>query len=115
MDIVLAGLAAPIAAVTPIPGVRPEPCGSPVELANALRGQWDAAILLTGGIPDELLAAIAESVRASGRPVIEVRSDRWDGATPSPVSAACRGVISGFGPAGAAAAAALLQREAGAA
>ena len=28
---------------------------------------------------------------------IEVRSARWDGTSPSPLSAACRGVISGFG------------------
>lgn len=41
-------------------------------------------------------------------PVIEVRSARWDGATPSPLSAACRGVVSGFGVGGVAAALSLL-------
>jgi hypothetical protein len=40
---------------------------------------------------------VASAVTASGRPCIEVRSERWDGESPSPLSAACRGVISGFG------------------
>ena len=46
-------------------------------------------------------ATIADAVRARTGQTIEVRSERWDGETPSPLSAACRGVISGFGAAGA--------------
>jgi hypothetical protein len=112
MPIVLAGLERPLAAVPPIPGARVEACNSPSDITEALAGPWEAAVLVTDGIPEASLDSIAQAVRASGRPVIEVRSARWDGASASPVSAACRGVISGFGPAGVAAAAAMLQREA---
>ena len=40
---------------------------------------------------------LVEAIRASGRRCIEVRAERWDGREPSPLSAACGGVISGFG------------------
>jgi 3-dehydroquinate dehydratase len=40
---------------------------------------------------------LVHAIQASGRRCIEVRAERWDGRTPSPLSAACGGVISGFG------------------
>lgn len=66
---------------------------------------WDAAVLLSDAIPAADEPALATVVRAAGRPVIEVRRERWDGETWSPLTAVCRGVISGFGLAGVAAAA----------
>ena len=54
---------------------------------------------------------LAEAVRASGKRCIEVRAERWDGRTPSPLSAACTGVISGFGANGVRAAITLLSTE----
>lgn len=42
-------------------------------------------------------AAIATALRDSGATCIEVRAHRWDGFELSPLSAACTGVISGFG------------------
>lgn len=54
-------------------------------------------ILVTDGLHADTEAAVAGAVRAREGTVIEVRSARWDGETASPVSAACRGVISGFG------------------
>ncbi len=85
-------------------GLAPEcelvPCKSVAELVRALGGEFAAAVLVSDGLAGQELAAAAEAVRQCGRPVIEVRSERWDGTTRSPLSAACRGVISGFGPAG---------------
>ncbi len=76
-------------------------------LANGLARDFAAAVLVSDGLLADDLEQAAEAVRGCGRPVIEVRSERWDGATSSPLSAACRGVISGFGPAGVQAAVAL--------
>jgi hypothetical protein len=71
------------------------------EAAAALQSPgWEAAVLLSDGIPPGDDVAVATVVRAAGRPVIEVRRERWDGDTWSPLSAACRGVIAGFGLAG---------------
>lgn len=75
------------------------------EAAAALQAPgWDAAVLLSDAIPPAEEPALATAVRAAGRPVIEVRRERWDGETWSPLTAVCRGVISGFGLAGVAAA-----------
>ncbi len=70
------------------------------DVGSALAGTFDAAVVMSDGIPDASLAVVAAAVSACGRPAIEVRSERWDGASHSPLSAACRGVISGFGMAG---------------
>jgi hypothetical protein len=71
----------------------------------------DAAVIVSDGFDDDTLAGLAAAIRASNTPVIEVRAGPWDGETPSPLSGACRGVISGFGEAGIAAAARLLLNE----
>jgi hypothetical protein len=76
------------------------------EAAAALQSPgWDTAVLLSDAIPPADEDALATVVRAAGRPVIEVRRERWDGETWSPLTAACRGIVSGFGLAGVAAAA----------
>lgn len=65
-------------------------------------------VIVTDGLHADMEAAVAGAVRARAGASIEVRSARWDGETASPVSAACRGVISGFGSAGLLAAVALV-------
>ena len=68
------------------------------EAATALRARTGPAVFLSDGLQEPELEEVAQAVR--GGPVvavIEVRAQRWDGRTWSPVSAACRGVISGFG------------------
>jgi hypothetical protein len=80
------------------------------EAVEALRTPADAALLYSD-LPPESQRALAAAVKENGRPVIEVRGERWDGETQSELSAACRGVISGFGFGGVAAAIALLRRE----
>jgi 3-dehydroquinate dehydratase len=81
-------------------------------MTDALAGAQEPVVLLSDGLDEAGQQAVAVAVRASGRMVVEVRSARWDGETQSQLSAACRGVISGFGGAGVAAAVALIQREA---
>lgn len=97
-----------------VPGAEVEliECLTGAEFVRALGGWAGPAVLLSDGLADADLAVVGAATKARGAPVIEVRSGRWDGETQSPVSAACRGVISGFGVAGIAAAVALLVREA---
>lgn len=86
--------------------------GSPAEVIAALESAAGPVVLAAAGLSaaDEL--AVAAVITARGLPVIEVRAERWDGHTHSPLSAACRGVISGFGVApGIVAAAGVLARE----
>lgn len=93
------------------PGAPTLAYGSTAALVDALARDYDVAVLLRGSEPiDE--EEVAAAIRAAGRPVIEVQAERWDGRGHSAVSGACRGVISGFGERGIAAAVALLEREA---
>jgi 3-dehydroquinate dehydratase len=78
------------------------------DLASALEGSFSAAVLWSDGLSGDDLGIAAEAVRTAGRPVVEVQARRWDGFSHSPLSAACKGVISGFGVAGIVAAAKLL-------
>lgn len=72
-----------------------------VEAVVALRAGDGPAVIFSDGLLDSGSAeAVAAAIRASGRSVIEVRGQRWDGETASPISAVCRGVVSGFGAAG---------------
>lgn len=64
-------------------------------------------VVVTDGLHSDTAAAVAGAIRARTGPVYEVRSAPWDGESPSAVSAACRGVISGFGVSGLRAAVAL--------
>lgn len=73
---------------------------------------YATAVLVSDGLAAGTESVVAAAIRLRGQPVIEVRAGRWDGVSPSPLSAACRGVISGFGVAGVTAAAHLLASEA---
>jgi hypothetical protein len=67
------------------------------DLCQALATAAQAFVVITDALPHGELPRVAETITSSGAPCIEVRSEAWDGTTFSPVSAACRGVISGFG------------------
>lgn len=82
------------------PGCEVVAGSTAAEAVRALGKSFSAAVVVSDGLAGEGLVAVAAAVAACGRPVIEVRSGRWDGVEPSPLSAACRGVISGFGMAG---------------
>ena len=71
-----------------------------LEAKHELGGSADAVVIVSDGLRPEDIPAVAEAVRASNKRCIEVRSGAWDGATFSPLSAACVGVVSGFGAAG---------------
>ena len=97
------------AGLTPPPlpdGVEVRACGSSGEVADALRQAGGDVVLCVDGLPDA--EVIAGAVRTAEATVILVEPGAWDGETHSPVSAACTGVIAGFGIAGVGAAVALL-------
>jgi 3-dehydroquinate dehydratase len=81
-------------------GVRIATYSGTDDLLKALRDSAGPAVLWSDSTPAGSLEAIAEAIRERAGPVIEVRRDRWDGETYSPLSGACRGVISGFGALG---------------
>jgi hypothetical protein len=85
---------------------------SAADAIGELGGSADAAIIVSDGLRPEELPAVAEAVRASNKRCIEVRGEAWDGTTFSPLSAACRGAVSGFGPAAVARAVELLRASA---
>jgi len=92
------GLAAHLPASLELPpGVRYEPAPDLDALADALRAATGPVILWSDGIEGEALRSIAEAVRGLSVEVIEVNSRGSDGLRASPLSGACRGVISGFG------------------
>ena len=82
------------------------------EVREVLSGADHAFVLCGDGLAEKDALGLAALIRELGRTAIEVRGEPWDGVSASPLSAACRGVISGFGLAGVRAAAALLLREA---
>ncbi len=92
----------------PLPeGVEVSPCATSGEVAAALRQAGGDVVLCFDGLPDaEVIAGAVRTIEAT---VILVEQDAWDGETHSPVSAACTGVVAGFGIAGVSAAVALLQ------
>jgi len=89
------------------PGAEVVPLTEASTLTQALEG-CTGAVVVSDGFPPPALNALAAAARQAVVPVIEVRAERWDGQSPSPLSAACRGVISGFGDAGIRAAVELL-------
>ena len=82
------------------------------DVLAALAGADRGAVLCSDALEVADLADVATAVRAAPGAVVEVRSAPWDGETHSPLSAACAGVIAGFGADGLRAAAALLPRAA---
>jgi 3-dehydroquinate dehydratase len=64
------------------------------ELVAGLR-EGMRAVIVTDGLSGG--DAVAHAIRTLGASAIEVQSQRWDGETHSELTAACRGVIAGFG------------------
>ena len=58
------------------------------------------AVILTSELSLDEQAEVADAIREHAVRAVEVRHERWDGFASSPLSAACRGVISGFGASG---------------
>ena len=82
------------------------------EVVAVLGEAAGSVVLCSDGLAANDLGVVAEAlVTVDGTTIIEVQHERWDGETHSPVSAACAGVIAGFGPSGVAAAVALLTQE----
>ncbi|MFN0148269.1 MAG: hypothetical protein ACKVT1_17350 [Dehalococcoidia bacterium] len=99
------------AAVAESAGVRLSRYATAAEVAEALRGRTEAVLIVRGDLSGAEITALAGAVSAAGTRVIEVRSAVWDGETASALSAACRGVISGFGERGVLRAVELILRE----
>ena len=76
------------------------PFATAFDAAISLKATDAPAVIVSDGMDIEDLEALAIVVRERPGQCIEVRFERWDGESPSPLSAACRGVISGFGPNG---------------
>jgi len=81
------------------------------EAIKALPAAGESAVIWSDGLFEDDPTEIAPFVRVRGTATIEVRASHWDGRTPSHLSAACRGVISGFGPDGVKRAVELLRSE----
>ena len=94
--------------------IGPEPIVTLIDDIEALLvaltegSRADSVVIWADAVNADDTARLAEAVRACGKRCIEVRAERWDGRTPSPLSAACAGVISGFGANGIQAAVRLL-------
>lgn len=99
---------AAVGAVPTLAGARIAAFATPAEAAAILAADPSPAVILTDTLDAAAQETIAGALRDHTRPCIEVRSARWDGVSPSPLSAACRGVISGFGTNALATAAALV-------
>lgn len=72
----------------------------PDDIIRALgsRDEEVAAVVLgSDGLADTALPGVIAAIADCGLPVVEVRGAQWDGFAPSPLAAACKGVISGFG------------------
>ena len=95
------------AAPPPLPaGVETRACASAAEAVAALREATGDVALCIDGLGGE--AEVAEAIATVAGTVIEVALEAWDGEAHSAVSAACAGVIAGFGVAGISTAVALL-------
>jgi hypothetical protein len=90
------------------PGTAIRAYGDVPSAAAALRGTDAPAVICSDALSGDGLAQVAAAVGDRPGQCIEVRSTRWDGEAHSPLAAACRGVISGFGADGVRRAAALL-------
>ncbi len=69
-------------------------------------------VLYHDGLTDREQARITGTLGAQSLDVIEVRGPGWDGFESTPLSSACRAVISGFGTAGIAQAVSALSQPA---
>lgn len=78
-------------------GVMLVPFHTAFDAAISLRASNAPAVLVTDGLDAEDLDTLAAAIKDRSGVCVEVRLSGWDGETHSPVSGACRGVISGFG------------------
>ena len=92
-------------------GAMMVPFHTAFDAAVSLRATPAPAVLVTDHLDAEDLDSLAAAIRERQGEVIEVRLSGWDGETHSPVSAVCRGVISGFGADGIVRAVELLRRR----
>jgi hypothetical protein len=97
VEVEVAGLKAALSEFSGGDGLAVNAAVDAAELAASVRGGSGPLVVVSDGVDGAGLGALASGVRESGRMCIEVRSERWDGQSPSPLSEACRGVISGFG------------------
>lgn len=101
MTATVTGLATFLPAPLELPGgVRYEPAADLDALAAILQGAPGPVVIWSDGIEADDLRSLAAVVRELAVEVIEVHPRRSDGLAANPLSGACRGVISGFGPAG---------------
>ncbi len=100
--------------VTPPPlpdGVEVRTCATAAAAVAALARATGVVVLCDDGLEGGG-AEVADAVAAVEGTVIQVKQGAWDGENHSPVSAACAGVIAGFGRGGVGAAVALLREGA---
>ena len=71
-------------------------------------GPW---VLWLDGLRESEITTLNKQVEAAEERPIAVLGARWDGFSPIPLAALCRGVIAGFGAAGVKAAVAAIERE----
>lgn len=74
---------------------------TPRTLSAVLAASPGPVALVTDGLAPEETDAVGVAIRAHPYPVVEVRLGRWDGFEHTPIGGLCRGVIAGFGAAGA--------------
>jgi hypothetical protein len=79
------------------PGAEVHRYSSALDIPGLLATCPMPAILVRDGIPPDHADRIAEVIRAHPAPVIAVAKAPWDGETPDPIAAACRGIVAGFG------------------
>ena len=91
--------------------VRVVAYGNLAEAIGALPDAAVPAVIWSDGLFEDDPTEIAPLVRVRVAATVEVRASRWDGRTPSHLSAACRGVIAGFGVDGVKRAVELLRSE----
>ncbi len=87
------------------------PFTSTLDVVVSLRASPLPAVICTDTIPPDESESLVTAIRERAGPSIEVRLAGWDGESHSPISAACRGVVSGFGTAGVVRAANLLASD----
>ena len=109
MDVALLVPATTLPGLPALRGVLLLPYETVLDFVASLRAISNPAVILSDGLPADALEAAAAAVRDHSAPCIEVRVEKWDGQAYSALSAGCRGVISGFGQRGLAAAVAALR------
>lgn len=97
MDRVLVILPAGAPADLAWPGAEVHRYRSPLDIPGILRGSPLPAILVRDHIEAAHAAPVVEALRAHPAPVVAVSTTPWDGETPDPIAAACRGIVAGFG------------------